>query len=51
MISMLRVYLLTRQSRDAGHSRRLLALTEICDGGARSDAARIGGTGSQILRD
>jgi transposase len=35
----------------AGHARRLLALAEIYDGGARNDAARIGGVGLQSIRD
>jgi hypothetical protein len=35
-----------KRSRDGGHARRLLALAEIYDGGARTDAARIGGVGS-----
>ena len=35
----------------AGQTRRLLALAEIYDGGSRSDAARIGGVGLQIVRD
>ncbi len=40
-----------RRVRDAGHARRLLALAEIYDGGARSDAARIGDVGLQTVRD
>ena len=32
---------LAKVSSDAGQARRLLALAEICDGGARTDAARI----------
>ena len=40
-----------RRSRDAGQARRLLALAAIHDGGSRSDAARIGGVGFQIVRD
>jgi transposase len=43
--------LLARQSRNADQTRRLLALAEIYDGGSRSDAARIGGVGLQIVRD
>jgi hypothetical protein len=39
---------LARQSRDAGQTRRLLALAAIYDGGSRSDAARTGGVGVQI---
>ena len=34
---------LAKASKDAGQSRRLLALAEIYDGGKRTDAARIGG--------
>jgi transposase len=43
--------LLARRSRDGGRARRLLALAEIYDGGARNDAARIGGVGLQTIRD
>ena len=42
---------LAKATKDAGQSRRLLALAEIYDGGARSDAARIGGVGLQVIRD
>ena len=42
---------LAKSSKDAGQSRRLLALAEIYDGGRRSDAARIGDVGLQIIRD
>jgi transposase len=42
---------LARQSRDPDQTRRLLALAEIYVGGSRSDAARIGGVGLQIVRD
>jgi len=42
---------LAKTSRAAGQARRLLALAEICDGGARTDAARIGGVGLQTVRD
>lgn len=42
---------LAKQTDDAGHVRRLLALAEIYDGGTRGDAARIGGVGLQIVRD
>ena len=42
---------LARATKDAGQSRRLLALAEIYDGGRRTDAARIGGVGLQIIRD
>ncbi|WP_187275309.1 IS630 family transposase [Methylobacterium sp. WL120] len=40
-----------KASRDAGQSRRLLALAEIYDGGSRTDAARIGVVGLQTMRD
>ncbi len=36
---------LAKSSKDAGQSRRLLALAEIYDGGKRLDAARIGSVG------
>jgi transposase len=42
---------LARASRDAGQSRRLLALAAIYDGGSRTDAARIGAVGLQTVRD
>ena len=42
---------LAKSSKDAGQSRRLLALAEIYDGGRRTDAARIGDVGLQIIRD
>lgn len=42
---------LARASRDANQTRRLLALSVIYDGGRRSEAARIGGVGRQIVRD
>jgi len=43
---------LAKASKDAAQSRRLLALAEIYDGGAtRSDAARNGGVGLQVIRD
>src|ERR671913_1871746 len=41
---------LAKQTRDANHARRLLALAEIYDGGSRTDAARIGGVTLQIVR-
>jgi len=37
--------------RNARQTQRLLALAAICDGGSRSEAARIGGVGLQIVRD
>ena len=42
---------LARCTRDANQARRLLALAVIYDGGARSEAARVGGVGLQIVRD
>ena len=42
---------LAKASRDAKQTRRLLALASICEGGSRTQAARIGGVGLQILRD
>ncbi len=42
---------LAKLSKDAGQSRRLLALAEIYDGGKRTDAARIGDVGLQVVRD
>lgn len=42
---------LARESRDAKQVRRLLALAVIRDGGSRTEAARIGGVGLQIVRD
>ena len=40
-----------RDSKDAGQTRRLLALAAIYDGATRSEAARIGGVTLQIVRD
>ena len=42
---------LAKASKDAGQSRRLLALAEIYDGRRRTDAARLGGVGLQVVRD
>jgi len=42
---------LARRTTNANQVRRLLALAEIYDGSSRSDAARIGGVGLQIVRD
>jgi len=42
---------LARSSKDADQARRLLALAVIYDGGRRTDAARTGGVGLQIIRD
>ena len=42
---------LAKASADANQTRRLLALAQIYDGSTRSDAARIGGVGLQVIRD
>ena len=42
---------LSRISKNVGQSRRLLALALIYDGGSRSDAARLGSVGLQVIRD
>ena len=42
---------LAKASRNAGQSRRLLALAEIYDGGSRTEAARVGSVGLQTIRD
>ena len=42
---------LAKAAKDAGQSRRCLALAEIYDGCDRSDAARMSGVGLQVIRD
>jgi len=42
---------LARKSKDGPQARRLLALAAIYDGATRSEAAKIGGVGLQIVRD
>ena len=42
---------LARKTKDGPQARRLLALAAIYDGGSRTEAARIGGVGLQIVRD
>lgn len=42
---------MARQSDDADQTRRLLSIAVILDGGSRSDAARTGGVGLQVIRD
>src|ERR1700674_174335 len=42
---------LARKTKDAPQARRLLALAAIYDGATRSEAAKIGGVGLQIIRD
>jgi transposase len=46
-----RLRALARLTRNAGQSRRLLALAEIYEGGSRTKAARVGGVGLQTVRD
>ena len=46
-----RLRALAKATRNAGQSRRLLALAEIYDRGTRSKAARVGGVGLQTVRD
>ena len=46
-----RLRALAKASRNAGQSRRLLALAEIYEGGTRTKAARVGGVGLQTVRD
>jgi len=43
--------MLAKQHKEAACTRRILALSIIYDGGRRSDAARFGGVGLQIIRD
>ena len=45
------LWTLAKATRDAGQSRRLLALAEIYDGGSRTKAAQVGGVGLQTIRD
>src|SRR5262245_51080609 len=42
---------LARRSKDGRQARRLLALAAIYDGATRTEAAKIGGVGLQIIRD
>lgn len=42
---------LVRLSDDADQTRRLLSIAVILDGGSRTDAARTGGVGLQVIRD
>src|SRR3954465_9014053 len=44
------LWALAKATRDAGQSRRLLALAETYDGRSGTRAARIGGVGLQTLR-
>lgn len=42
---------LAHKARDAKQVRRLIALSVIYEGGSRTDAAKIGGVGLQVIRD
>src|SRR5260221_60305 len=42
---------LARRTKDGPQARRLLALAAIYDGATRTEAAKIGGRGLQIIRD
>src|SRR6201981_1674982 len=42
---------LARKTKDGPQARRLLALAGIYDGATRTEAAKIGGVGLQIIRD
>ena len=42
---------LARKSKDGLQARRLLTLAAIYEGATRSEAAKIGGVGLQIIRD
>src|SRR5207237_6971089 len=42
---------LARKTKDSPQARRLLALAAIYDGATRTEAAKIGGVGLQIIRD
>lgn len=42
---------ITKGSRDAAQTRRLLALAAVYDGASRSEAARIAGVTLQVVRD
>ena len=46
-----RMRALARTVKDAGQARRLLALAVIYDGGRRTEAAKVGSVGLQIIRD
>ncbi len=42
---------LAKETKDGPQARRLLALAAIYDGATRTEAAKIGGVGLQIIRD
>ena len=45
------LWLLAHKSKDAKQVRRLIALSVIYDDGSRTDAAKAGGVGLQVIRD
>ena len=47
----LRLRCLAKKTKDGPQARRLLALAAIYDGAKRTEAAKIGGVGLQIIRD
>src|SRR5262249_47491840 len=44
-------FAVSRKTKDGPQARRLLALAAIYDGATRTEAAKIGGVGLQIIRD
>ncbi len=46
-----RLRFFAKKSKDGPQARRLLALAAIYDGATRTEAAKIGGVGLQIIRD
>ena len=42
---------LAKKTKDGPQARRLLALAAVYDGATRTEAAKIGGVGLQIIRD
>ena len=42
---------IAKRAKDGPQARRLLALAAVYDGAARSEAAKIGGVGLQVVRD
>ena len=45
-----RLRALAKRLQDADRTRRLMARAAICDGGSRTEAAKIGGVGRQAVR-
>jgi hypothetical protein len=46
-----RLRILAKKTKDGPQTRRLLTLAAIYDGATRTEAAKIGGVGLQIIRD